>query len=199
MASGAPLSPAQVDELQRSTPPPLGAMASSVVTAAAPGSAAAPPSSSTAAIPGRDEIAFAQTVAEVAAAVATATAAVDDVAEEQRATKEEEEEVAGDNQGTASNPSHNWVCSGVDEGELEGMAADGVIPPTSESVPTWQSSFGDPSPTPINDERVLLSSHIAQGFCLPPSAFMLEILDHYGLKLHNITSGTFRRLLRISS
>ena len=124
----------------------MGAAASSAITVATPGSAAAPPSSSTAAIPGRDEIAFAQTAAEAAAAVATATAAVDDVAEEQRATKEEEEEEAGDNQGTASNPSHNWVCSGVDEGEQEGMAADGVIPPTSESVPTWRSAFGNPSP-----------------------------------------------------
>ena len=56
------------------------------------------------------------------------------------------------------------------------MAADGVIPPPSETAPT-----------PIKDERVLLSSHVARGFSLPPSAFLIEILDHYGLQLHNIT------------
>ena len=67
------------------------------------------------------------------------------------------------------------------------MAADGVIPPSSETVPTWRSAFGDPSPTPIKDEWVLLSSYIARGFSLPPSAFLIEILDHYGLQLHNIT------------
>ena len=35
--------------------------------------------------------------------------------------------------------------------------------------------------------RRLLSSHVARGFSLPPSAFLIEILDHYGLQLHNIT------------
>ena len=61
------------------------------------------------------------------------------------------------------------------------MAADGVIPLSSETASTWRSAFGDPSPTPIKDERVLLSFHVARGFSLPPSAFLIEILDHYGL------------------
>ena len=117
-------------------------------------------------------------------AAAEATA---DVAESVRATEEEEEEEAGDNEGTANNPSHNWGCSGVEEGELLSMAEDGAIPPTVESVPTWRSAFGDPSLTPVKDKRVLLSSHIARGFSLPPSAFLVEILDHYGLQLYNIT------------
>ena len=68
-----------------------------------------------------------------------------------------------------------------------GMVADGAIPPSSESVPPWRSAFGDPAPTPIKDEWVLLSYHIARGFSLPPSAFPIEILDHYVLQLHNIT------------
>ena len=176
MASGAPLSPAQADELQRSTPPPMGTAASQDASVAAASFAVTAPSSSTAVISGRNEIAFAQTAAEAAAVAASVTAAVDDVAEEARATEEEEEEEAGDNEGAASNPS-----SGVDEGELEGMAADGVILPSSDSAPTWRSAFEDPVPTPIKDEWVLLSSHIARGFSLPPSAFMLEILDDYGL------------------
>ena len=75
----------------------------------------------------------------------------------------------------------------MDDGELMGMATDGAIPPSSESAPSWRSAFGDPFLTPIKDERVLLSSHIARGFSLPPSAVMIEILDHYGLQLHNIT------------
>ena len=75
----------------------------------------------------------------------------------------------------------------MDDDELMEMAADGAIPPSFESAPSWRSAFGDPSPTPIMDERVLLSSHISRGFSLPPSAFMIEILDHYGPELHNIT------------
>ena len=68
-----------------------------------------------------------------------------------------------------------------------GMMDDGAIPPSSEAEPTWRSAFDDPYPTPVRDERVLLSSHIARGFSLPPSAFLIEILDQYGLQLHNIT------------
>ena len=49
------------------------------------------------------------------------------------------------------------------------------------------STENDPYPTPIWDERVLLSSDISRGFSLPPSVFLIEILDHYGLQLHNIT------------
>ena len=169
----------------------MGTAASSTDTGTAPSFAAAMLSSSTAAILGRNEIAFAQTAAEAAAAVASATAAVSDAAEETRATEEEEEEEADNNEGSASYPTHNWVCSGVDEGEIEGMAADGVIPPSSDSAPTWRSAFGDPVPAPIKDERVLLSSNIVWCFSLPTSAFMLEILNHYGLQLHNITPNSF--------
>ena len=143
--------------------------------------------SSSVAISSRDEIALVQAAAEAVAMVTSASAATADVVEEARATKEEEEEESGGNEGTASNPTHNWACSGVEEGELIGMAADGAIPPSSESAPSWRSAFGDPSPTPIKDERVLLSCHIARGFSLPPSAFFIDILDHYGLQLHNIT------------
>ena len=67
------------------------------------------------------------------------------------------------------------------------MAADGAIPPSSDSALTWRSAFDNPVPTLFKDERVLLSSHVARGFSVPPSAFMVEILDHYGLQLHNIT------------
>ena len=105
---------------------PMGTSASTVAAS----------SSTTASASSHDEIAFAMTVAEAAASVAAATAAVDDVV-----AKEEEE--ARDNEGAASNPAHNWGCSGVDDEELEGMAADGAIPLA------WRSSFGDPTPTPI--------------------------------------------------
>ena len=87
-----------------------------------------------------------QAAAETAATVASASAAAADVAEVARATEYDEEE-AGDNQGAPSNPTHNWVCSAVDDGKLMGMAADGAIPPSSEAALTWQSAFGDPSPT----------------------------------------------------
>ena len=65
------------------------------------------------------------------------------------------------------------------------MESDGAIPPSTVSA--WRVAEDDPSPTPVNGERVLLTSHILRGFSLPPSAFLLEVLDHYGLQLHNST------------
>ena len=65
--------------------------------------------------------------------------------------------------------------------------ASSQFPPSSDSASAWRSAFGDPVPTPMNDDWVLLSSHVARGFSLPPLAVMVEILDHYGLQLHNIT------------
>ena len=67
------------------------------------------------------------------------------------------------------------------------MASYGVLPPTSTASPAWRSALNDPYRNPIRDKRVLLSSHISRGFSMPPSAFLIEILDHYGLQLHNIT------------
>ena len=122
--------------------------------------------------------------AEAVASVATATAAVDDAAEEEKAAEKEEEE-ANDNEGAASNPTHNWGCSVVHDQELEEMVKDGAI--QSSSASAWRAVLDDLFPTSIQDERVLLISHIVRGFSLLPSAFMLEILDHYGLQLHNIT------------
>ena len=154
-------------------------------TAAASASPSALASTSTAS--GRDEVALAKAAAEAAATKATASGADEAAAEGLSADEEEVEEEADNNKGAASNPTHNWVCSAVEEGELRSMAFDGVLPPGSEAVPAWRSTLGDPSPTPIRDERVLLSSHISRGFSLSPSAFLIEILDHYGLQLHNIT------------
>ena len=67
------------------------------------------------------------------------------------------------------------------------MATNGVIPSASSTSLAWRSALDDPYPTPVRDERVLLSSHVSRGFSLPPSAFLIEIFDHYGLQLHNIT------------
>ena len=190
MASSVPSSPV-ADAALLGSAPPMGGSASTAdaaavePTAAASASPSAPASTSTAS--GRDEVALAKAAAEAAATVATASGADDAAAEGLSPGEEEEQEEAGNNKGAASNPTHNWVCSAVEEGELRSMAFDGVLPPSSEAAPAWRSALGDPSPTPIRDERVLLSSHISRGFSLPPSAFLIEILDHYGLQLHNIT------------
>ena len=163
MASSAPGSPI-IDATPLNTALPMGGAASAAAAAGSVPSAAATASPSSTPVESsghHDEIALAQVAAEAAATVASASAAAADVAEEDRATEEEEEEEAIKNEGAASNPTHNWACSGVDDGELMGMAADGAIPPSSESVPSWRYAFGDLAPTPIKDERVLLSSHIA--------------------------------------
>ena len=160
MASSAPHSPI-IDATPLDTAPPMGGSASTtaaadtVPTAAASASSPAPASTSTAA--GRDEMALAKAAAEAAATVATASVGDDDAVEGLSAGKEEKEEEAGNNKGAASNPTHNWVRSAVEEGELQCMASDGVLPPTSATAPAWRSALGDPYPTPIKDERVLLS------------------------------------------
>ena len=130
------------------------------------------PADSSAAI-SHDEVALAKAAAEAAATMASASAAAEAATDKPSACEEEDDEEAGNNKGAASNPTHNWVYSEVEEGELESMASEGAHPPASTTAPTWQSAFGDPSPTPIKDERVLLSSHVARGFSLPPSAFLI--------------------------
>ena len=191
MASSAPSSPV-ADAAPLGSAPPVGGSTSTAaaVTSEPSTVASAPPSppADTSAAPNRDEVALAKAAAEAAATMASAATATDAAVEDTSVGEEEgEEEEAGHNKGATSNPTHNWVSSAVEEGELQSMAFDGVLPPSSEDAPAWRSALGDPSPTPIRDERVLLSSHISRGFSLPPSAFLIEILDHYGLQLHNIT------------
>ena len=137
-------------------------------TAASEPSAAAaassPPPVDTFTGPGRDEVAFAKAAAEAAASATQAPTASEAAAEGASAGEEDEEEEAGSNKGAANNPTHNWFGSAVEEGELESMAADGVIPPASSTSPAWRSALDDPYPTPVRDERVLLSSHVSRGY-----------------------------------
>ena len=65
------------------------------------------------------------------------------------------------------------------------MAAEGIIPPSGKGA--WRSAFGDPIPTPIREEQVLLTSYTLRGMALPLSAFFLELLSYYSLQPHNIT------------
>ena len=174
MASHALLSPAMtIDE----TPNAPSAMGTTAYSSTAPNPTASATSN-------RNEITYAMTATKAAASVATTTALVDDVAEEEKSIELEEEE-AGNNEGAASNPTHNWGCSVVHDQELKEMAKDGAIPPSSASA--WRDGLDDPFPTQIQGERVLLASHIVRGFSLPHSDFLPEVLDHYGLQLHNIT------------
>ena len=91
--------------------------------------------------------------------------------EEEKAAEEEEEEEAGDNEGAASNPTHNWGCSIVHNAELEEMVKDGAIPPSLVSA--WRADLDDPFPTPIQDEQV-------RGFlCLLPHSPLLCLMCEY--------------------
>ena len=190
MASSTPSSPV-IDATPLDSAPPMGGSSSAAAAATseptAAGTAPSPSPVATSSAPVRDEIALAKATAEAAASAAPAPTTYEAAAEGASAGEEEEEEEAGSNKGTASNPTHNWVASGVEEGELQSMADDGVIPPSSSTSPAWRSALDDPYPTPVRDERVLLSSHVSRGFSLPPLAFLIEIFDHYGLQLHNIT------------
>ena len=69
-------------------------------------------------------------------------------------------------------PSRGWQPSIIGEVELEIMAKEGIIPPSDKNM--WRSAQGDPSPTPISGDRVLLTSHhsrhITAAFRLFPRA-----------------------------
>ena len=167
MASNNPSSPV-IDATPSGSAPLMGGSPSAAAAAVSvPPTAASEPSASAAASspppvdtftgPVRDEVAFAKAAASAAASAAQAPKASDTAAEGASAGEDEEEE-AGSNRGAASNLTHNWVGSAVEEGELESMAADGVLPPASSTSPAWRSALDDPYPTPVRDERVLLSS-----------------------------------------
>ena len=147
-------------------PPMEGATSAAAAVITEPSTAtSAPPSSPaiTSTASGHDAVALAKAAAEAAATMASAAITTDAALEDASVGEEEEEEEAGSGKDVAKNPSRNWACSVVDEVELKGMEADGAILPTSESAPTWRSAFGDPTPTPISDERVLLFSHVDGG------------------------------------
>ena len=50
----------------------------------------------------------------------------------------------------------------------------------------WWLSEEDLVPSPKNGERVILAS-ILRVLGFPPSAFFLEVLQHYGVQPHNLT------------
>ena len=139
MASSAPSSPV-VDATPLDTAPPMGGSASTAVadgtvpSAATTASPSAPVDSSAAT--SRDEVALTKARAEAAATVASASAAAKAATDEPSAGEEEDDKQASNNKGAASNPTHNWVCSGVEEGELNSMASDGVLPLASATTPT---------------------------------------------------------------
>ena len=71
-------------------------------------------------------------------------------------------------------PSRGWQPSIIGEVELQVIAEEGIIPLSAKNL--WRSTQGDPSPTPVSGERVLLTSHTIRGISLPLSIFFLELL-----------------------
>lgn len=90
----------------------------------------------------------------------------------------EEQEVAG------GLPKGSFLPSIVSEAELKIMEKEGLIP--SRKVCAWRAAAGDDTPAPTPEERVVLTSHVYRGLSLPPSDFLTEVLDYYGLQPHNL-------------
>ena len=84
---------------------------------------------------------------------------------------EEDEEEAG-----------NWIPYGVTATLVNHLSKDGFLPKDK-----WRVNMDDLVPTPKDGERVIPASHILRGLGVPPSAFFIQVLQHYGIQPHNLT------------
>ena len=76
-------------------------------------------------------------------------------ASSQPAAEDDAEDNAGDD--ASSTAERYWIQCHVTEGQLDAMAAEGLIP--SKEDGGWRSAFGDLMPKPKPNERVMLTSH----------------------------------------
>ena len=77
-----------------------------------------------------------------------------------------------------------WVPSTVTPEILQQMVADGVLPP--QDAIGWRSANGETSPSPQAGEVVVFIDFFKRGFSLPPSLFLRDFLQYFGLQLHHL-------------
>ena len=82
-----------------------------------------------------------------------------------------------------------WIPSTVADEELRTAEEEGLI-----YTGSWRSAAGHPTPAPIAGEHVHFLSHILRGISLPPSDFLLRVLEFYGVQLHNLPPNSILEL-----
>jgi hypothetical protein len=83
----------------------------------------------------------------------------------------------------------SWDPYNLDEGALSSLEQEGRI--AAKEVSRWRVDSGAATPTPSDEEIVMLKSRINRGFSLLPSYFLKSMLRHYRLQLHHIAPNSF--------
>src|SRR4051812_22208756 len=74
------------------------------------------------------------------------------------------------------------IPSAMDTAELQVMQDEGFI-----IAGAWRSASGHSIPAPLDGKRVLFGTHVDRSLSLPSSDFFIEVLNHYGVHLHNLS------------
>src|SRR4051812_5135483 len=77
----------------------------------------------------------------------------------------------------------------MDNAELQVMEDEGYL-----ITGAWWSADGDTAPGLRDGERVLFGMHVDRGHSLPPLDFFIEVLQYYGVQIHNIPPNSFLEL-----
>lgn len=76
-----------------------------------------------------------------------------------------------------------WAISTMQESKLQELEGERIVPP--HELANWRPAFGEEFPSyQFNHELVVLESFFRCGFNVPPSKFLLNILNHYKIELH---------------
>ena len=74
-----------------------------------------------------------------------------------------------------------WIPCALDEAGLKNVEKEGLL-----VTGDWRSGSGETVPNPHEGERVHFGTHLDRGLSFPPSEFFSEVIDHYGVQLHNL-------------
>jgi hypothetical protein len=86
----------------------------------------------------------------------------------------------------------NWDSCNINEEILSSLEQEGRI--AAKEISRWQVEPSATMPAPLDEEVVILKSHIDCGLSLPPSYFLKGVLWHYRLQLHHIAPNSFTAL-----
>ena len=83
----------------------------------------------------------------------------------------------------------DFLPSSVTENDVLELVEHGMVANKS-----WRLPEGETEPAPKEGERVLLLSHVARGFSLPPHPFFRGIMNYFGAQLHHFPPNAIAHL-----
>jgi hypothetical protein len=86
----------------------------------------------------------------------------------------------------------DWDPCTMNEEILSFLEQEGRI--AAKEISRWRVEPGASMLAPLEEEVVILKSHIDRGLSLPPSYFLKGVLRHYRLQLHHIALNSFTAL-----